>query len=105
MRKRLKKIEAEHRVVCGNFNMIPTCVMKFVPLLRICLSSSGFIPSRIEGVCSSSSSVYIHWRSASASTSVGSLETLWSAISSYEDRRDVAGRRGIKCDDNNRPGL
>ena len=50
---------------------MPTCKMKLTPFLRNVRSSSGEIPSRMEGACSSSASVNIHCCSASATAGGG----------------------------------
>lgn len=73
MRKRLKKTAAVDSVSCGNFSMIPTCMMKPSPLLRSSRSCSSDMPSSIDGVRASSSSVKIHCASASARTWSGVL--------------------------------
>lgn len=60
MKKRCMYTAAVASVGCGSFNMIPTWVIKFTPLLRLWFSVSNFIPSSWEGVRVSSSSVKNH---------------------------------------------
>lgn len=71
MRYRLKKTAAVLRVVCGNLSIMPTCSMKLTPFRRNVRSSSGAMPSTIDGACSSSSSTKIHCCSASTTAGGG----------------------------------
>jgi len=71
MRKRLKKMAAVLSVVCGSLSIMPTCSMKLTPFLRSVRSSSGDMPSTMEGVWRSSSSVKIHCCSASTTAGGG----------------------------------
>lgn len=71
MRYLLKNTAAVLSVVCGNFNIIPTCKMKFTPFRLNVRSSSGAMPSTIDGACSNSSSTNIHCSSASTTAGGG----------------------------------
>lgn len=61
MKNRCRYTAAVARVSCGSFSMMPTCMMKLTPLLRLKCSASSFIPSSTDGARVSSSSVKSHW--------------------------------------------
>lgn len=87
MRNLWKNTAAVDKVSCGSFSIMPTCIMKFMPLIRSSFSVSKVMPSRIEGVWDSSSSVKSHCASASART----------ASTGFGGRR-LAGWMGMDCD-------
>lgn len=71
MRYRLKNTAAVLSVVCGNLSIIPTCRIKLTPFRLNVRSSSGAMPSTIDGACNNSSSTKIHCCSASTTAGGG----------------------------------
>lgn len=95
MRNRWKNTEAVESVSCGNFSIIPTCIIKLIPFVRSSRSSSCAMPSNTEGVLRSSSSVNNHCASLSARTVLGDLGGIFAAGCADAMLEDIVDMPGI----------